>query len=91
MKTGNGALSHRHKHYQWYDIITCHSAFCFLHSASYLRIMGTVKTSVRPLFVKDSDMRALGLQSVTTYEMCTPAIRASSPSSLEGVQKINDL
>ena len=53
--------------------------------------MGTVKTSVRPLFVKDSDMRALGLQSVTPYEMCTAAIRASSPSSLEGVQKINDL
>ena len=53
--------------------------------------MSTVKTSVRPLFVKDSDMIALGLQSVTPYEMCTAAIRASSPSSLEGVQKINDL
>ena len=36
-------------------------------------------------------MRALGLQSVTLYEMCTAAIRASSHSSLEGVQKINDL
>ena len=29
-------------------------------------------------------MQALGLQSVTPYEMCTAVIRESSPSSLEG-------
>ena len=44
--------------------------------------------SVPPLFVKDSD---IGVSTITPYEMCTAAIRATSTTSLEGVQKINGL
>ena len=50
--------------------------------------MSSVVQSVPPLFVKDSD---IGVSTITPYEMCTVAIRATSTTSLEGVQKINGL
>ena len=50
--------------------------------------MSTVVQSVPPLFIKDSD---IGAPTLTPFDMCTAAIRATNASSLEGVQKINGL
>ena len=50
--------------------------------------MSTVVQSVPPLFIKDSDV---GVPTLTPFDMCTAAIRATNASSLEGVQKINGL
>ena len=49
--------------------------------------MTTVVQSVPPLFIRDADIG----KTLTPYEMCSNIVRASSPSKLEGVQKINNI
>ena len=49
--------------------------------------MTTVVQSVPPLFIRDADIG----KALTPYEMCSNIVRASSPSMLEGVQKINNI
>ena len=49
--------------------------------------MITVVQSVPPLFIRDADIG----KTLTPYEMCCNIVRASSPSKLEGVQKINNI
>ena len=49
--------------------------------------MTTVVQSVPPPFIRDADIG----KALTPYEMCNNIERSSSPSKLEGVQKINNI